>query len=155
MIFTQMRTFVNFEMLKENRQKLFPFSNEIDEMKILLELSESTRPEHIFDTLHPEGQQENLDLQEDNLPVDYSELPAETEQSKSLDFADSDYAKFKPLPIKDDSTMKTEASQLSFEQRIIFDKIIKFCKEEVIAKKCGDFESTPPHTGVLEWVKPT
>ena len=41
----------NFEILKENRQKLFPFSNEIDEMKILLESSESTRPEHIFDTL--------------------------------------------------------------------------------------------------------
>ena len=33
---------------------------------------------------------------------------------------------------------------MSFKQRIIFDRIIKFCKEVVIAKKCGDFETTPP-----------
>ena len=112
-------------------------------MKILLESSGSTRPEHIFDTLDPEGQQENLDLNEEILPLDDSELPAETEQRESLDFTDPDYGKFKPLPLRDIKTMKTDACQLSFEKRIIFDRIIKFCKEEVIADKFGGFESSP------------
>ena len=33
---------------------------------------------------------------------------------------------------------------LSFEQRIVFDKVVKFCKEEVIAIKFGRNEPTPP-----------
>ena len=51
----------NYDLLKQNRQKLFPYSTEIEEMKILLEKSDSNWPEHIYDTLDGEGQQENLD----------------------------------------------------------------------------------------------
>ena len=113
-------------------------------MKILLETSDDTRPEHLCDIMDSEGQQENLDVQDTILPLDDSELPQEVGDNQSLDFVDSDYAKFKPIEQKDIKTMKKEASQLSFEQRIIFDKIVKFCKEEIIAEKIGDFEPKPP-----------
>ena len=63
---------------------------------------------------------------------------------ENLDFVDSDYAKFKPIPSKDISVMKNEACQLSFEKRIVFDKIVKFCKEEIIAIKIGRNQPTPP-----------
>ena len=113
-------------------------------MKIILETSDDTRPEHLCETLDGEGQQDNLDVQDMMLPVDDAELPAETGENESLDFIDSDYAKFKPIPTKDITTMKNEACHLSFEQRIIFDKIVKFCKDEIIAEKNDDFVPVPP-----------
>ena len=125
----------NYELIRQNRLKLYPCSKEIEQMKILLETSDDTRPEHLFDTLDAEGQQENLDVEEDILPIDDTELPQEYGDNQSLDFVDSDYAKFKPIPSKDILTMKKEASQLSLEQGIVFEQIIKFCKDEIIAEK--------------------
>ena len=109
-------------------------------MKFLLESSENNRPEHIFDTLDAEGQQENPDVQEALLPVDDSELPQEVGEHGNLDF-DGDYAKFKPIQLGDLATMKSEACQLSLQQRIVFDKIIKFCKGEIIAEKTGNMDT--------------
>ena len=96
---------------------------------------DNNQPENIYDTLDTEGQQENLQVEEETLPIDDSELPHEIAECGSVDFVDSDYAKFKPLPSKDIATMKNEACQLSFEQRVVFDKIVKFCKDEVIAER--------------------
>ena len=104
-------------------------------MKNILETSDDTRPEHLCETLDGEGQQDNLDVQDMMLPVDDAELPAETGENESLDFMDSDYAKFKPIPTKDITTMKNEACHLLFEQHMIFDKIVTFCKDEIIAEK--------------------
>ena len=98
-----------------------------------METSDDTRPEHLCETLDGEGQQDNLDVQDMMLPVDDAELPAETGENESLDFIDSDYVKFKLIQTKDIDTIKNEACQLSDEQRIIFDKIVKL--DEIIAEK--------------------
>ena len=135
---------MNFDLLKQNRKKIFPYSNEIEEMKVLLESSDSTRPEHLCDTLDGEGQQENMDVEDALPPIDDSELPQEVGENESLDFIDSDYARFKPIASKDIGVMKNEACKLSLEQRIVFDKIIRFCKEEIIAEKTGEITTKPP-----------
>jgi len=83
----------NFDLLKQNRQKLFPYSTKIEEMKILLEESDSSRPEYIYDTLDGEGQQENLDDKDLILPIDDSELPQELPEHENLGFVDPDHAK--------------------------------------------------------------
>ena len=44
--------------------KIFPYSDEIEAMRILLETTSETKPEHIYDTLDGEGQQDNLDTEE-------------------------------------------------------------------------------------------
>ena len=45
----------NYVLIRQNRLKLYPCSKEIEQMKILLETSDDTRPEHLFDTLDAEG----------------------------------------------------------------------------------------------------
>ena len=52
----------NFELLRQNRLKIFPYSNEIEAMRILLETTSDTKPEHIYDTLDGEGHQDTLIL---------------------------------------------------------------------------------------------
>ena len=113
-------------------------------MRILLETTSETKPEHIYDTLDGEGQQDNLDTEETMLPIDDSELPQELGGNESLDFTDPDFAKFKPIPLKDVSVMKKEVCQILFEQRIVFNKIVKYCKDEMIKEKTGKIEPKPP-----------
>ena len=40
--------------------------------------------------------------------------------------------------------MKLNARKLSFEQRIVFDKIITYCKDVVMSRKRPDFDPLPP-----------
>ena len=85
-------------------------------MKVLLESSSNNRPEYMYDTLDGEGQQDKLDIAEKILPNDDSELPQELGDNKSLDFADADFSKLKPIPTKDIATMENEVSKVSLEQ---------------------------------------
>ena len=50
---------------------------------MILEVSDNNRPEHIYDTLDTERQQENLQVEEETLPIDDSELPHEIAENSN------------------------------------------------------------------------
>ena len=67
--------------------------------------------------------------------IDDSELPEEP----SIIGKSSGGCKFKPIIPDEKGQMKENARKLSFEQRIVFDNIVSYCKDVVIAKKSSNF----------------
>ena len=125
--------------INENRKSIYPYSKEIDLVQSIIE-SEESRPIDAYDMLDAEKQQEDSDDAENLEPIDDSELPEEPENvAKS-----SDGSKFKPIIPDEKNQMKEYARSLSFEQRVVFDKMISYCKDVVMARKSPNFNPVPP-----------
>jgi len=52
--------------------------------------------------------------------------------------------KFKPITTNEVQKMKMNARMLSFEQRIVFDKIISYLLDVRMKRNCPDFNPDPP-----------
>ena len=113
-----------FEKIKLNKSRIYPGSSMIDEMRELLESSDDTRPMHMLESIDTTGQQENMDDEEVMEPLDTTKLPEEESQPKNVR---SDGI-FRPIVVEEDDVMLEMARNLSFEQRIVFDHMIQFCK---------------------------
>ena len=113
-----------FEKIKLNKSQIYPGSSMIDEMRELLESSDDTRPMHMLENIDATGQQENMDDEEVMEPLDTTKLPEEESQPKNVR---SDGI-FRPIVVEEDDVMLEMARNLSFEQRIVFDHMIQFCK---------------------------
>ena len=79
---------------------------------------------HMMENIDTTGQQQNLDDEEAMEPIDTTELPEEESQPKNVR---SDGI-FRPIIVEEDDVMLEMARNLSFEQRIVFDHMIQFCK---------------------------
>ena len=115
----------NYEIIKSNKTQIFPNSPMIDEMRELLERSNDTRPQHMFENIDVAGQQENLDDEEMMEPLDDSVLPYLEDSPPQNSRSDG---VFRPIIVEEDEVMLEMARNLSFEQRIVFDQMVKFCK---------------------------
>jgi hypothetical protein len=71
------------ETIMMNRQKMFPYSNEMDMMEKLIASKDNLRPQHLYDTIDPIGQQEDIEDRAEIPPADMSKLPDEEGQEKS------------------------------------------------------------------------
>ena len=114
-----------YETILRNKTQIFPNSSMIDEMRELLESSNETRPQHMYENIDVAGQQENLDNEEMMEPRDDSILPyledSPPQNSRSGGI-------FRPIVVEEDEVMLEMARNLSFEQRIVFDQMVKFSK---------------------------
>ena len=101
---------------------------------------DDARPLHLYN-IDAAGEQENLDNEEILESLDTNELPSDESEMKNVQ---SDGSMFKPIIVDEPEVMLQYARSLSFEQRIVFDKVVKFCKEVVRYKKGAKIYPKPP-----------
>ena len=130
----------NFNVIKENRHHIYPESPIIDTIKELAQNSADARPVHLSE-IDPTGEQENLDDEENSEPIDTTKLPEEEPSAGNIK---STGCLFRQVIVDEHEVMIQYARSLSFEQRIVFDPVIKFCKEVKRLKKGGKGSPNPP-----------
>ena len=135
----------NTKIIEKNKSSIFPNAKMIDSMMELLDSPEGTRPHHLSDNIDPNNQQEDEDdkveLEETN-PLDTSELPPEADNKR--DKKKLDGSPYKPIPVSTLDEMMQKARSLSYNQRIVFDKMITFAKSIIRAEKANDPMSILP-----------
>ena len=124
------------DVLYQNKRKILPHSKNVTEMKEILDSDLNFRPSHIYETLDTEFEQDNKDDEEICEPLDTTELP--TEQNEMKNMKPDSSSKYKPILVEADELMRESARGLSCEQRIVFDKIVQFCKWIVMSPECND-----------------
>ena len=122
----------NYDIIMRNKQEIYPNSNMIDEMRDIIENNNDTRPKHLCEMIDPAGEQENLDDMEIQEPLDTSELPQEEPAPINVKPVG---LLFKKIEVQEHDVLLDMARGLSFEQRIVFDLIIQFCKAILRSKK--------------------
>ena len=122
----------NYDIIMRNKQEIYPNSNMIDEMRDIIENNNDTRPKHLCEMIDPAGEQENLDDMEIQEPLDTSELPQEEQAPINVKPVG---LLFKKIEVQEHNVLLDMARGLSFEQRIVFDLIIQFCKAILRSKK--------------------
>ena len=132
--------FTKYEkVIKANKNSIYPNAPMIDTMVEMLETNENTKPTHLYETIDETAQQEDGDdteeMDETN-PIDTSDLPAEKGNGESK--AKPDGCPYKPIVITARDEMIQQARNLSFSQRIVFDKVITFCKSIITAERSGN-----------------
>jgi hypothetical protein len=115
----------------------------IDVARELLENPDDDgKAKHLYENIDVAGQQENLDNEHDIEPLDTTVWPEEDPQPKNIK---SDGMFFKPIVVDEDEIMLEMARSLSFEQRIVFDKLIRFCKMILRSSKGAHIPIIPPN----------
>ena len=132
------------EIIKRNKKAIFPNSPMIDTMMELLETNDALKPTHLSENIDSKAQQDNDEDQEelDELnPLDTSDLPVESEDNQNKEKDKPDGCPYKPIPIPTRDIMFQHARNLSFSQRIVFDKVITYCKSIITAERNGNASS--------------
>ena len=137
----------NAETIELNKTSIFPSSKMIDSMIELLDSNEDTRPIHLAD-IDPNNQQINEDDEEELErinPLDTSDLPPEG-MDKKENQKTPDGCPYKPIPVSTHDEMLNGARSLSYNQRIVFDKLVSFSNSVIRGEKANDPSSVlqPP-----------
>ena len=131
----------NFELVKENKKAIYPNSDMIDVMRDLIQNPADARSLHLMD-MNAAGEQENIDDEAILESLDTIELPEPEERDPEN--VKSGGCLFKPIIVDELEVMLHYARSLSFQQRIVFDRIIKFCKEVLRWKQGAPIPIKPP-----------
>ena len=131
----------NFHIIERNKKSIYPNSSMIDEIRDLIGNPEESRPMHLSD-LDPTGEQENLDEEEQLEPLDTTELPNDEEHIPRN--YKSDGPLFQPAVVDAEEVMLDMARSLSFEQRIVFDRVVDYNKSVLRRSKGAHVLLNPP-----------
>ena len=112
---TQKKFNDNFDVIKVNKQSIYPNSSMVDVLRELIENPEDARPKHLGD-IDTTGQQENADDVEDMLPIDTTKLPDEEPEPSKIQKNKADGCLFKPVIVDEEDIMLKLARSLSYEQ---------------------------------------
>ena len=132
----------NYDIIMKHKQQIYPNSNMIDEMRDILESNDDTRPKHLYEMIDPTGEQENLDDMDIQEPLDTSEFPPEEPVPINVKAVG---LLFKKIEVQEHDVLLDMARGLSFEQRIVFDLIVQFCKEIIRSKSGATIRINPPN----------
>ena len=133
----------NFEIIKMNKEAIYPNSTMVDVMRDLIEKPDDARPLHLVD-MDAAGEQENLDDEEEMEPLDTMELPDDEPETSNKRNFKSHLSLYKPIEVDEVDVMLQLARALSFGQRIVFDKMITFSKEVLRANNGARIVPNPP-----------
>ena len=133
----------HYKLIEANKTSIYPNSSMVDVLRELINNSEDARPIHLSE-IDPAGEQENMDNEAILESLDTDELPEEEEKEEPEPTNFKIDNLFKPIIVDDPNLMLEYARSLSFEQRIVFDKIIKFCKQVKRSKKVAAVVPKPP-----------
>ena len=133
--------------LQENRQKIYPHSQKIEELRELLEKGDFV---NLGDGIDPAAEQQDSDDEENQ--EEFQEMEDESHQESSSSKKRSKAGSLKEekcvhkIPdVEDTQTMKRSVRALSFEQRVVFDKFINFSKSVMcVVRYGGNIDTTPP-----------
>ena len=131
----------NFELVKENKKAIYPNSDMIDVMRDMIQNPSDARPLHLMN-MDAAGEQENIDDEAILESLDTTELPEPEERYPEN--VKSGGCLFKPIIVDELEVMLHYARSLSFEQRIVFDRIMKFCKQVLRWKQGAPIPIKPP-----------
>jgi len=134
-----------------NRKMVYPGEPTLDEMSTNLFDNEALqeRPSHIYDTLNPQGEQDQYDdrLEGDAVDPEYESFGYlgnlnlnNNDEGRSEDF------KYRKITLPDKEEMNFLIRRLAPEQRIILKEVAQFCKDILKAsslKARGTFKVTP------------
>ena len=131
----------NIDIIERNRKQVFPYSKQVEEMREFMATSEESGPSDLLDTLDPLARQENADDNEEMPKIDESVLPdVETKPASR-----PDGCRFKPILITStEDEMIDDIHKMSFEQRIVFDTVIGYCKDILMSRR-SSWDPEPPH----------
>mgnify|MGYP001223927759 CR=1 FL=1 len=118
----------HYKLIEANKTCIYPNSSMVDVLRELINNPKDARPIHLSE-MDPAGEQENMDNEAILESLDTNELPEEEEEEEPEPSNFKSDTLFKPIIVDDPDLMLEYARSLSFEQRIVFDKIIKFCKQ--------------------------
>ena len=135
----------NKKIIDENRKAILPNAPMIDSMMELLDAPDGIKPLHLADAIATDAEQANIDDQvemEETNPLDTSDLPAEAGDKKTTRKPDG--CPYKPIPVSTRDELIQKARSLSYNQRLVFDKMVTFAKSVVRAEKSKDPISVLP-----------
>ena len=140
-----------------NRNKIYPFSRKMDEVKKLMESENFQRSTTLYDSINPQAQQENLENadeleasdEDDDFPEEpESENPTKRNRKPKQNMETSfvpEKCIFKKTFIPEDTNeLFRSVRELSFEQRVVFDKFIHYFKSMKCVRNGGDIMPEPP-----------
>ena len=148
--------------VERNRKKVYPHSDRIGELRKLLEEYDLKYAKK--DELDPAAEQENADNCEDDSNDEnendiseefpkYSDLPYAKNKKDTFSKLERCDFKLPDVPqvqqgdtiVDDVEKMKANVRTLSYEQRVVFDKYIDFCKRVMCSIRYGgNVETDPP-----------
>ena len=128
----------NKTVIVENKKCIYPFTQDENLVQDIIESENKTKD--IYDLIDGATRQEDSDDAENLDQIDDSPLPDEPR----VPGYQASGGKFKPIIPDEFQIMKKNARMLSFEQRIIFDRIISYCLDKRMARKCPTFKPEPP-----------
>ena len=111
----------------------------IDSMMELLDAPDGTKPLHIADGIPTDLEQQDIDDQKEldkDSPMDTSDLPKEAGEKRNTKKLDG--CPYKPIPTATQDELIQKARSLSFNQRVVSDKMITFAKSVIRAEKAKD-----------------
>ena len=131
----------NERTIEINKHAIHPNASMINTMLELLESNDNMRPTHLSEMVDVDAnaRQEDIDDQEelDEVnPLDTSELPSEEKEEHKGGKPDG--CPYRPIIIPSRDIMFQCARNLSFAQRIVFDKVVTYCKSVIMAERSGD-----------------
>ena len=136
--------------VEKNRKKIYPHSDRVEELRKLLADADFLKNSNLGNTIDPTAEQQDADDNENqNEPADVlDDFPDDAFSSKEQRKSQSSNQEkiVYKLPILDDNdTMKANVWNLSYEQRVIFDKYIDFCKKVMCSVRFdGNIDTAPP-----------
>ena len=142
---------------EKNRMEILPFSKKLSAIKELMENDAFQRSETIYDSVNPQAVQQNeedaadfdISDQEDEFPeVPESSSAKKTKNDKKRKDAGSiipEKCIFKKSILPDDMRdLHQSIRDLTYEQRVIFDKYIHYLQSLKCVKHGGDIMPEPP-----------
>ena len=142
--------------VERNRKRIYPHSQRIQELRKLLEEEDCLRKKNRDDALDPNAEQQDADDAENQSEDENKDEMADPSE-EFPNYSKPPYAKnkkgtplqeeckFKLPDLEDIDTMKRKVKNLSYEQRVCFDKYIDFCKRVMCSVRYGgNIDTTPP-----------
>ena len=137
----------NQELIELNKKRIFPNSKRIEEIREFINNNEENKAGHLYDKVDvtAEAEQENEEVLGEMEQPDLNTLPEEpNEPKKASNMSAKEELKLRPIVIADRATLRRSVRGLSYEQRLVFDDVIHYCRCVAIDNLGGQIDPEPP-----------
>ena len=129
-----------YELIQANRQAMLPFSSTLEQIKEAISILEEERSTNYDDLLDSTFQQEHDDDLENLEEADMTPLPPDAEDIYPV----SADCPFRPIKQVNDEQMIADVRSLSIEQKLVFEKLLSFCKSVQFSQSRFSVDVLPP-----------
>lgn len=139
---------------KKNREAVIPFSNKMNSIKEMMQTENFARSQTVYDSIDSYAEQENAEdaanldngNEEDNFPDGLENQ--RNKQTHNIDGSKKEKCIFKiptyPSSTEERNTICESIRNLTYEQRVVFDKFIHYFQSLINVQNGGDIIPEPP-----------